>query len=917
MLAFVCGQLGIGVDAFGQYAQREETRREHLSELQTYLRVRPFGRQDYRATARVALEEATGTDRGEALMSAMIGHLREEGILLPASSVLERIGLSARARARRQAHKALTADLGTERRAALGRLLTVDAVGWRTPMSWIRGWPEAPAQRNLEGIVERLRAVRALGIEPDREHRIHRARYAAIVRETEAIDAQHVSRFDEERRLATLVVFAREMEALLTDAAFAMFDKMLGGVFRKAETQHKEGMLGRAKTLLTTTRALLTMAKAMVAAQKTGADPVAAVEQTVGWDRLAALVEDADRTLDGTREDSLAEVVDAYPAVRRMAGVLLSTFTLRSWKASDPLLDALEVLRDMHGTGRRSLPVSAPTSFLSPVWRHLVGKGPAMDRRIYEVAVMVHLRDRLRAGDIWVEGSRAFRSFDAFLLPETAFAAARREGDLRLAVPDAYNDWCTERVATVRSRLQEVDLLAARGEMEGASITEGRLSISPIRRDHSKATDALARRLYGMLPRLRITELIAEVNGWTGFAERFRHLRTGAPPADIVTLMSAVLADATNLGLSRMARSSSNLTHSRLLWTAEWHIRDETYAAGLAAVVEAIHAQPLSALWGDGDTSSSDGQFFRAGGYGEAGAEHNARYGSEPGVKFYTHLSGRFGPYHTKVIAATASEAPYVLDGLLHHETSLSIREHYTDTGGAADYVFGLFHLLGFRFAPRIRDLADHKLYVTDRNLRYSALEPLIGGVANLRLIEENWDEVLRMAASVRVGTVAPSVLLRKLAAYPRQNALAKALREVGRIERTLFTLDWITDPALRGRSNSGLNQGEARNALARTVFFQRHGEIRDRTFENQRYRASGLNLVVAAVILWNTVYLSRAVEELRSRGEELPDSLLAHVAPLGWEHISFNGDYIWPAEPLPGSFRPLRNPRSPFLEVS
>ena len=115
-------------------------------------------------------------------------------------------------------------------------------------------------------------------------------------------------------------------------------------------------------------------------------------------------------------------------------------------------------------------------------------------------------------------------------------------------------------------------------------------------------------------------------------------------------------------------------------------------------------------------------------------------------------------------------------------------------------------------------------------------------------------------------------------------------------MERALFTLDWISDPALRRRTNAGLNKGEARNALARAVFFHRLGEIRDRTFENQRYRASGLNLAVAAIILWNTVYLGRAVDELRSRGEIIPDELLAHIAPLGWEHIAFNGDYVWPA---------------------
>lgn len=98
---------------------------------------------------------------------------------------------------------------------------------------------------------------------------------------------------------------------------------------------------------------------------------------------------------------------------------------------------------------------------------------------------------------------------------------------------------------------------------------------------------------------------------------------------------------------------------------------------------------------------------------------------------------------------------------------------------------------------------------------------------------------------------------------YPRQNGLAVALRELGRIERTLFILDWLQSVELRRRVQAGLNKGEARNALARAVFFNRLGEIRDRSFEQQRYRASGLNLVTAAIVLWNTAYLERATNAL------------------------------------------------------
>ena len=530
---------------------------------------------------------------------------------------------------------------------------------------------------------------------------------------------------------------------------------------------------------------------------------------------------------------------------------------------------------------------------------------------------MMALRERLQSGDVWVEGSRTFRAFDDFLLPRDAFESRRKAGELGLAVADHFEDWRDEKTKRLEARLREVDTLAAAGELAEASLTKEGLSISPIRKSENEAADAIIRRLYGMLPRLRVTELFAEVHGWTGFADRFVHLRTGAPSDDARALMTAVLADATNLGLTRMARSSGAFSHSRLLWVAEWHVRDETYQAALACLVDAIHAQPFTKVWGDGDASSSDGQFFRAGGHGEARADYNAKYGSEPGVKFYTHVSDRYAPFYSKVIAANASEAAHVLDGLMHHESSIDIREHYTDTAGAIDHVFGLCHLLGFRFAPRIRDLADRRLYVVGARTVYKALDPLIGGAIDLRVIAENWEEILRLAASIKAGTVAPSAILRRLAAYPDRTRSPRRSRKSAVWSARLFTLDWISDPALRRRANAGLNKGEARNALARAMFFHRLGEIRDRTFENQRYRASGLNLAVAAIILWNTVYLGRAVDELRSRGEIIPDELLAHIAPLGWEHIAFNGDYVWPAEILRNTFRPLRNPRPEFLDAA
>lgn len=218
--------------------------------------------------------------------------------------------------------------------------------------------------------------------------------------------------------------------------------------------------------------------------------------------------------------------------------------------------------------------------------------------------------------------------------------------------------------------------------------------------------------------------------------------------------------------------------------------------------------------------------------------------------------------------------------------------------------------------AQAIAILKDTRVYVPGKSSAYSELQAMIGGgTLNIKAIRAHWDEILRLATSIQQGSVTASLMVRKLGSYPRQNGLAVALRELGRIERSLFILDWLQNVDLRHRAHAGLNKGEARNALARAVFFNRLGEIRDRSFEQQRYRASGLNLVTAAIVLWNTVYLEQITKHLRDRGEPVDEQLLPYLSPLGWEHINLTGDYVWQQNrgSTPGQLRPLRTASGPY----
>ena len=908
MVAYVARQIGADPAALRSYPARVQTRREQIAELMRHHGFGAFGRREAARFLSWLTPIAQLNRKPGHLVAMLVDEVRRQRVLLPAPRVLELIVHHARVRGERITHRALTVDLTAAQSAVLDGLL--ESSGSPTRMAWLRQTSSSPASRNLLGLIERVRTVRTLGINRDREAAVPAPAFDALAGEGLRMTAQHLRDLAQPRRAATMAAAVIRLETELADAALLMFDKLMGGLARKSERRTMESAAGALRDAQSHLRVLTRAGRAMIAAHEGDTDPVAAVDLAVGWARFLRAVAEAEGVARPETLDVRAELVRRWPTMRQFAPALLDAFEFEGAPSASNLLKAVALLRETNSAGKRTLPTAAPIAFIRRGWRPFVLDADGKpDRRAWEVCVLSELRDRLRAGDIWVHGSRRYRNFEDCLLPKPTFAALRTEGPLPVGVAEDAAGYLASRQASLADAMADVAARAKAGTLHDATLDAGVLRITPLKAEEPPEAGPLAQAAYDLMPRIKITDLLLEVDRWTGFSECFTHQRSGRAPDDRPALLTTVLADGINLGLTRMSEACRGATLRQLAWIHDWHVREECYTAALARIIDAHRALPLARIWGDGGTSSSDGQFFRAGGRGEALGDINARHGNEPGVAFYTHISDQFGPFHTKVIAATASEAPHVLDGLLQHQTGLQITEHYTDTGGATDQVFGLLTLLEYRFAPRLRDLKDRKLYAFRGQAIPDALGAMVGGTIDVDHLAAHWDEALRLAVSVGSGHASASGMLQRLSAYPRQNGLAVALREIGRIERTLFTLDWIRNPTLRRRANAGLNKGEVRNALARAIFFHRLGELRDRSFENQVYRASGLNLLVAAVILWNTRYLQVAFDKLGREVSAPSLALLRHVAPLGWEHISLTGDYIWTddAQPAPGLLRPLR----------
>ena len=454
-----------------------------------------------------------------------------------------------------------------------------------------------------------------------------------------------------------------------------------------------------------------------------------------------------------------------YPQIRQYSPTLLNTFEFRVAPQSASLLKAIELLREMNESGKRNVPGTAPRGFVRQRWAPHVFSGDEIDRCYYELCALSELRNGLRSGDVWVIGSRRYGDFESYLIPKDSWAGVRQRGAVGVAVNTDCTTYLNERREVLDEQLRRVDSLAEKGALPEARLENNQLHFTALSRSVPETAEEWTERAYDLLPRIKLTDLLTEVDGWTRFAACFTHLHNSEPAKDKAVLLSAVLADATNQGLTKMADACPGLTFDRLSWTADWHIREETYSKALAEIINVHHKLPFAQHWGDGTTSSSDGQAFPISTRRPATATINAKYGRDPTVTFYTHVSDQYGPFHTKVINSTVRDALYVLDGLLGHDTDLRIKEHYTDTAGFTDQVFGTCHMLGFRFAPRIRDLGDHKIYPIGKPGKYPALQSLIGGTVQTKRIEQYWDDVLRLTCSIGLGTVSASLILGKLAA--------------------------------------------------------------------------------------------------------------------------------------------------------
>jgi TnpA family transposase len=885
-------QLGLPPVLRLERAARAQTERAQAQRIRHHLGVRGFDRAAA-AGLRDWLRQGALEGRSVAeLTRAASNRLRDLRILPPSPGALERLAATEATRATARLYTTISEHLPRQLCEAIDLLIEVPDGDARSSLFRLKDHPKAAHAKTIREDIVRLRLIESLldagdgldGLDP------------RIVRDLGQLgrryDASDLRRFAKPKRNALIACHLSETHKTLLDQIVEMNDQFLTGMNRRArntvETRRK-ALRRRARDGL---HLVLDSVDALVAAD--GEQSVAAFRDALGAPGLGQACRDC-RTFERLEtRGHLDAMVARYGTLRQYFPAFLS-LPFQAAPSGESLLHAIQILRALDAGERGVLLESDPHDFVPADWRAHLIVGGKLDRAIWEISLALTLRDALRAGRLFLAQSREHVSFPKLVYDDKNWGDRREQAYRRLDLPldgQSFLDRLTaEFEATARAAEQGLQ------DNRFAAIRDGRLKLK--KRDAlpvSRALRELRAAIDSSLPRVRIEDALQDVDEWCGFTRAFQPLGGyQARAADSERSVLAVLiAHGTNLGLAAMSQSVDDLTAESLQETSRWFLRDATLKAANVVLVDHHNALTLSAIWGDGSRSSSDGQRFAVERKSLLGSFYPRYFGYyDRSLALYTHTSDQHSVYGTQAISCTPRESGYVLGGILDNETALAIREHTSDTHGYTEHMFGLCALLGIRFMPRIKDLADQTLSRIDRDADYGALQPLLRGRINTGLVLEQWDQLVRLAASLKDRLTPAHVVMQRLANATTSDRLASALSQLGRLMKTQHILRYIEDAPYRDAIQLQLNRGEFRHILAKRLFFANQGGFRAGDYEEVMNKASCLSLLSNAVLVWNTVQIARIVEQLRAGGHEVRDADLARVSPLAHAHVVPNGSYF------------------------
>ena len=905
VVAYLAEQLACDSAASTQYGKRDQTRREHQQWVMTYLDFRWQQDQDQINLVQWLTQRAMENERPSVLLQQATERLYKQRIVRPGITTLELLVIRARQQADEETYRLLATSLDQAARQKLDTLLQPDPSSGETPLVWLRRPARGSRADDILESISKLVMSQTWDIDTWTITALSPARLKHLAQIARHSSNQALQRRAAYQRYPILMAFLAETRERLTDEILDLYDNRIAQGQRDAKIDLRNYRLQRSDALEQQVWYFNRIASVILDDEIEDDAVRPRIFDVISRSQLAqffAEIEAQQQTLDerhffGTR----------YSYFRRFFPNLIETLKFHPLQEPDSLVDAISTLRQMNESPEpHKLLQDGPREFVPDDWRSRVfNRDCSINRRWYELCVMTEMRDSLRSGRIWVENSHRYTNLENYLIPNDRWEELR---SVSLDLVNGTHD-VDQRLAQLQSQLEEAfEQLDEQLPHDTALRMQGdRIILTPF--EGESEDTPLSNQIQSMLPHLQLAELLHEVDSWTNFSLRFEHAAGSTSRVENLNqhLYAVLLSQARNIDFYQMV-DVVDISYSQLLWANNWYVRQDTLQAATNDLVNYQYSRPLSHYWGDGRFSSSDGQRFAVAVRTQNATPLPRYFGFGRGLTFLTWTSNQYTQYGTLVTPPTHGEASYTLDKILDNETELDIKEHTTDTGGYTDMIFGLFDLLGMQFAPRLKDISDTSLYCIDPKNAYRHIPSIITRKINLSLIRQHWDDMLRVAASLKLKWVTASLLIRKLQAFPRQHILTRALQEYGRLVKTIFILRYFHSEAYRRRIGTQLNKGEKLHTLRAYLHSANRGRIRKKYPDEHVNQANCLNLITNAITVWNTVYMQLAIDHLRGRGQEITEEDLVHLSPARFEHINIYGKYSFDISvPLSnGGLRPL-----------
>lgn len=890
-------QLSIDSNEINRYQNNIAKISAHRKGITAYLKLQLFDSVAQTKLENFIFEIALRLESHSLLNTQAIIFLRTNNILSPTVDTLNRLVSSQRKSARQHIFDTTYAKIPVSTIEAINKLLV--SQDNNSKLELLKRPPPMASADSIMNLYERLNIIKDTGILNIDLRHINNNYQKIFTREIRVYSVGRIRSLTSPRRYTAIACFLHQSYQDTTDFFIDSFIKLLNRSYNRSKAKVEAQIRQNEEDI----RKSLKTYQELKAVIKDENIPDIKLRPVI-YQRFAnefSNNKQIDIMLKSKSSCIFELIVNKFSYYRQFSPEVIATLDLQSeGQHESAVIDAVTALKDLNANNKRKLGADTPLRFIPKNLQKDIITGDQIDRHAWECALLFAIKDEIKNSNISIKNSKRFCQFQNLFMPEEKWFEVRSSFFAKTRLAQNRDDAMAYLTKRLNNAYEQYEKYAEYNSY--AKVIDGEFVLS--RDQAEEPTDkqkeelqALKNWLASCMRTIKLPDLLVEVDNELNFISAFMlpNRKHQLMIDDICAIIATIMAHGCNVGLDCMSQLVTDISYRQLKNITDWQLTDDAQRTALAWIVNAISKLTISKHWGDGKTSSSDAHLM-------AFHEKVLQQGYSPRFKdfalaFYTFVADNYAPFHCQPIECNEGEAPYALDGIVHNESDLDIKEHYTDTRAASVINYTAFEFLGPKFNPRIKGIQRQRIFRIDRNKEYGSLASLLNhkeSSIKMSVIHEQWDKMGHFYASISNGHITASVALKRLMALPSKNVFYNANLQLGRILKTENTLQSFINPSMRRSRHRGLLKGEEMHQLARDITYGKRGRITARDLVAQRNCCNCLTIIMACIVYWQAKEIARVLSIYTpSEAIQLNLALLEYISPVGWDNVILYGEYV------------------------